>query len=238
MRLVPRIAIVVSVLMLVASILGFVAVLILNSFVLDKYDAYGEVPVPGSSRLHLPEGEVTVSFHTVVTGRPASGFPIPNLQFTIVPPDGVAEPQVTESIGGTTTVNNDTHVRVWVVRIAAEGDYKIQTGGNVNGYISPRLAFGHDSSLSVLLWVFGALFVAGLLGLFAGLVWSARVGKKARPLESYEFPPMSAPQSNPSSVPGDQGIRLEQLRQLAALRDSGALTEEEYTAEKRRILDN
>jgi hypothetical protein len=182
---------------------------------------------------------VTVSFHTVVTGRPASGFPIPNLQFTIVPPDGVAEPQVTESIGGTTTVNNDTHVRVWVVRIAAEGDYKIQTGGNVNGYISPRLAFGHDSSLSVLLWVFGALFVAGLLGLFTGLVWSARVGKKARPLESYEFPPMSAPsQSNPSSVPGDQGIRLEQLRQLAALRDSGALTEEEYTAEKRRILDN
>ena len=40
---------------LVASIIGFVAVLILNAFVLDEYDAYGEVPIPGSSSLHLPE---------------------------------------------------------------------------------------------------------------------------------------------------------------------------------------
>jgi hypothetical protein len=36
--------------------------------------------------------------------------------------------------------------------------------------------------------------------------------------------------------PDDRGIRLEQLRQLAALRDSGALSEEEFQAEKRRIL--
>ena len=41
-----------------------------------------------------------------------------------------------------------------------------------------------------------------------------------------------------SYTPTDQGVRLEQIRQLAALRDSGALTEEEYEAEKRRILEN
>jgi hypothetical protein len=238
MRLAPRIAIVVSILTLVASILGFVAVLILNAFVLDEYDAYGEVPIPGSSSLHLPQGEVTVSFHTVVTGRPTSGFPIPNLQFNIEAPEGVADPQVTESIGATTTVNSDTHVRVWVVQIAAEGNYEIETGGNVNGYISPRLAFGHDSSHGWLVWVFGALFVTGLLELFAALVWSARVGKKARPLEPHELSSTNLlTPNNSASVPSDQGIRLEQLRQLAALRDSGALTEDEYTAEKRRILD-
>jgi hypothetical protein len=32
-------------------------------------------------------------------------------------------------------------------------------------------------------------------------------------------------------------VRLEQLKQLAALRDSGALTDAEFEAEKRRILD-
>ena len=32
--------------------------------------------------------------------------------------------------------------------------------------------------------------------------------------------------------------RLEQLKQLAALRDSGALTKDEFDAEKRRILEN
>jgi hypothetical protein len=33
-------------------------------------------------------------------------------------------------------------------------------------------------------------------------------------------------------------VRLEQLRQLAALRASGALTEAEFDAEKRRILES
>jgi len=34
------------------------------------------------------------------------------------------------------------------------------------------------------------------------------------------------------------GVRIEQLKSLAALRDSGALTEAEFEAEKRRILDS
>ena len=34
----------------------------------DDYKAYGEVPIPGSSRLHLPAGDVVVSFHAVMPG--------------------------------------------------------------------------------------------------------------------------------------------------------------------------
>jgi Short C-terminal domain len=237
----PRIAIVASILTLVAAVIGFVATLILNAFVLDEYNAYGEVPIPGSSSLHLPAGEATVSFHTVITGRPASGFPIPDLQFSMTPPAGVPDPKVTESIGGTTTVNSDTHVRVWVVQIAEEGTYDIVTNGNVNGYISPRLAFGHSTSYGWLVWVFGGLFALGLVELFAALFWSAKSGKKARPLAPHELLAPVEPTWNtgpaPSHTPTDQGIRLEQLKTLAALRDSGALTEEEFEAEKRRILD-
>jgi hypothetical protein len=44
-------------------------------------------------------------------------------------------------------------------------------------------------------------------------------------------------QTVPNYTPSDQGVRLEQLKQLAALRDSGALTDAEFEAEKRRILD-
>ena len=32
----------------------FIVMLILNAFVLDDYDAYGEVPIPGSTSLQLP----------------------------------------------------------------------------------------------------------------------------------------------------------------------------------------
>jgi hypothetical protein len=245
-RTARRILMSIATLLLVVSVVGFIATLILNAFVLDKYDAYGEVPVPGSSTLHLPAGEVTVSFHTQVTGSPSGGFPVPQLDFSLVPPAGVPEPQATENIGSTTSVNNDVHVRVWTVQITKEGDYGVRTDGQVNGYIDPALAFGHSSSYGWLIWLFVGLFVVGLVGVVATLLVSARSGKRARPLSPEELLPVDRPTWNagppPAPVPGiaprDEGARLEQLRSLAALRDSGALTEDEFQAEKRRILDN
>ena len=240
----PRIAILVAILTLVTAGVGLVATLILNAFVFDEFDAYGEVPIPGTASLHLPAGEATVSFHTMVTGSPSSGFPIPDLQFSITPPAGLPKPQVTESVGGTTTVNSDTHVRVWVVQVPQAGTYDIVTEGNVNGYINPRLAFGHGSSYGWLMWVFGGLLALGVVELTAALIWSARSAKATRPLAPEEMMRFNEPTwsagaaAAPSYTPSDQGIRLEQLRQLAALRDSGALTEAEFEAEKRRILDS
>jgi hypothetical protein len=238
----PRIAMFSAVLMLLAGGVGLIAMLVLNAFVLDEYDAYGEVPVPGSTSLHLPAGQVTVSFHTMVTGSPSSGFPIPDLKFSITPPQGVAKPQVTESVGGTTTVNSDTHVQVWLVQIPQEGTYDIVTDGNVNGYISPRLAFGHGSSYGWLTWVFGGLLALGVVELIMAWFWSARSAKAARPLTPEETVHLDEPAwSNASAsnfTPTDQGVRLEQLRQLAALRDSGALTAAEFENEKRKILNS
>jgi Short C-terminal domain len=236
MRFAPRTAIVVSVFTLVTSMLGFVAAIVLNTFVLDEYDAYGEVAIPGSGSLHLPAGEVTISFRTVITGRPSGGgLPVPDLQMSIEPPEGVPDPTVTESFGATTTINSDARVRVWVAQVSQEATYDIVTDGNVDGYISPRLAFGRDGSHDWVPWLFGGLFVVGLLGLAASLMWAARARKAAKPLEPQELSPPATEAA--SYAPNDEGIRLEQIRQLAALRDSGALTEEEYTAEKRRILD-
>ena len=240
-RVGPRIAILSAVVALVVGGVGLIGMLILNAFVLDEYDAYGEVPVPGSTSLQLPAGEVTVSFHTMVTGSPSSGFPIPDLKFSITPPQGVAKPEVTESVGGTTTVNSDTHVQVWLVHIPQEGTYDVVTDGNVNGYISPRLAFGHGSSYGWLTWVFAGVLALGVVELVVGLFWSARSAKAARPLSPEETVHLDEPAwssgSASSFTPTDQGVRLEQLRQLAALRDSGALTEAEFENEKRRILN-
>lgn len=179
-----RILLVASILTAAAAVVGFIAVVVLNAFVFDEYDAYGEVDIPGSASLHLPEGEVTVSFHTLVTGQPSgAGLPVPELQMSISPPEGVDEPTVTESFGGTTTVNNDAHVRVWVTEIHEAGTYEVLTEGEVDGYISPRLAFGHDRTHGELLWLFGGLFAVGVVGVLVALIWSARVAKRARPLQ-------------------------------------------------------
>ena len=83
-RAAPRIFVFAAVLTLVVAIVGFIVTVVLNAFVFDDYDAYGEVPIPGSSSLHLPAGEATVSFHTQTVGSPnGGGLPVPSLGLTI-----------------------------------------------------------------------------------------------------------------------------------------------------------
>lgn len=224
------------------SLVGIVVAIVLNVFFLDDYNAYGEVPVPGSASVHLPKGEVTVSLHTVVIGSPSGGLPVPPLGVTISPPDGVAQPTMTENIGSTTTVNNDAHVRVWVAQIPADGTYNITTDGQVNGFIQPRLAFGHSSSYGFLIWLSVGTFV---IGLFASIVagrWLRSTRRQAAEAVMHGAPPVisvATPEQSPSTAyePSDEGVRVERLKTLAALRDSGALTEEEFQTEKARILE-
>ena len=224
-----------SVLTLVVALIGLIVTVLLNAFVLDKYAAYGEVPIPGSSSLHLPAGEATVSFHTQTIGSPSGGgLPVPPLGLTIVPPQGIPEPQVTESWGTTTTVNNDAHIRVWLAEIPADGTYAVTAEGKVNGYINPQLAFGHDSSNSTMVWGFAGLLVIGLLELTASIIYAVRRGRRLSPAAAAQ-PTFDV--SGPRA-PTDDGVRFEQLKNLAALRDSGALTDDQFEAEKRRILRN
>src|SRR6202007_2297248 len=101
-----------AVVLMVVGGAGFIVLPMLRAFVLDKYNAYGEVPIPGSASLHLPAGKVTVSFHAeVISGPNGGGLPVPQVGMDIDPPAGVPDPTVTESWGGTTTINNDAHRR-------------------------------------------------------------------------------------------------------------------------------
>ncbi|WP_078324279.1 SHOCT domain-containing protein [Mycobacteroides salmoniphilum] len=212
--------------MTVGGVIGIIVSLILNVFVFDEYDAYGEVKIPGNTQLELPAGEVTVSFHSWVSGD--NGLLIPQLGMSIFPPDGVAEPQVRESMGSSTTVNGDARRRVWVAQIPTAGTYNVQVEGEVNGFVNPRLAFGHGSPHWPLTWGFAGLLGAAALGWIAYLLMRSRAVRPA--------PPVTA-QTVTSYEPTGDGIRIEQLKSLAALRDSGALTETEFEAEKRRLLD-
>jgi hypothetical protein len=232
----PRILTLVAVLTMVVSAIGVIVALILNAFLFDEYDAYGEVPIPGSSSLALPEGEVLITFHTVVIGGTGGGgLPVPPMSINIVPPAGVPDPVLIEDIGGTTTVNNDARVRVWVARIAAAGVYDITTDGNVSAFLQPRLSFGHGSSHGRLPMVFGIVFGIAVVDLVIARIWAARVRSSAP--ADFRVPPSDVGGVPSSFTPTDQGIRLQQLETLARLRDSGALTHDEYETEKRRVLD-
>jgi hypothetical protein len=237
-RRVAKVARTTAIVLMVGSAIGFVATLFLGAFVLDKYDAYGEVPIPGTGKLHLPAGQVTVSFHTVTVGSSSGGgLPVPHLVLDIDPPAGVADPKVTENTGGSTSVNNDIHRRVWVADLTAEGDYIITTGGDVNGFITPRLAFGHDSgSKGAWLGVFAGVFFIGLIGTVTTTVRLSRTKRAGPPAWQASAPPPTHTE-RPIEMPSDEGAKIQQLKTLAALRDSGALTEKEFQTEKRKVLD-
>ena len=248
-RRLAKISLALAIVLMVVGGAGFIVLPMLNAFVLDKYNAYGEVPIPGQASLHLPAGKVTVSFHTeVISGPNGGGLPVPQLGMDINPPAGVPDPAVTESWGGTTTINNDSHRRVWVVQVPADGTYTIKTDGQVNGFISPSLAFGQESSYGWSVWPFVGVFVIGLSALIGSTLWLART-RVTRPfatthqpivLGSATYPDVSVSppeQALASHAPTGEAIKLEQLKTLASLRDSGALSEAEFDTEKRRILD-
>jgi Short C-terminal domain len=252
-RRLAKISLALAILAMIVGGIGFIVLPMLNAFVMDKYNAYGEVPIPGSASLHLPAGKVTVSFHTqVISGPNGGGLPVPQLGMDIDPPPGAPDPAVTESYGGTTTINNDAHRRVWVVQVPADGTYTIKTDGQVNGFISPSLAFGKESPYGWSVWPSVGLFTIGTLGLVGSTLWLARTRRVTRPFATTEQPlplysptdpidadlSVSAPEpALVSHAPIGEAIKLEQLKTLASLRDSGALTEAEFETEKRRILD-
>jgi hypothetical protein len=165
--------------LLVVSVVGFVASMLMDMFI-DDYKDYGEVPIPGSQRLHLPAGDVVVSFHAEMPGANEGERtdPIPqpqNLELVVTGPSRAAQPSVTEKIGSGTANNSDVHRPMKVVHIPAAGDYTITTNapeaslrftldGKVR-FVNPRLSFGHDSPFGFLPWLFGGLFVVGLVGL-------------------------------------------------------------------------
>jgi Short C-terminal domain len=216
--------------------------LVLNAMVFSSFDAYGEVPIPGTETLHLPQGQLTVSFHTLVS-NPEGGFtvsgndlPIPDLNLTITPPTGVAEPVVTEHSSAATTDGNDAHQQVWVAQIPQTGDYTVTTDGKVSGFISPRLAFGHTSPYGYLPWVFGGVFVVALLM----LIVSMRLRRRPGQLAAQPAQPFVTPQPFVTSQPSPHThdvVRIELLNTLANLHASGALTDKEFDEQKRRILD-
>lgn len=196
----------------------------------NGYRDYGEIDIPGSAVIELPAGKVIVSFHAKTSGK---GISVPPLRMDIEPPPGIRDPGVYDALGGSVTTNDDVHRQVWVMQVDAPGLYPVSIDGPVADYDQPRLAFGRERGTEGLVWV---LVAASMIttDLAIAAWWFQR--NQRRKAQSSAAPEIPTAATDPY-VPTDEGVRLEQLKNIAALRDSGALTESEFQAEKRRILE-
>ena len=123
----------------------------------EKYGNYGEVPIPGSGIVRLPAGEVIVSFN--ISDHQGSGMRVPPLTMDITPPDGVSDPSVSEDLGDMVSVGDTAHRRVWFMKVATEGDYRVIADGPVADFVDPHLSFGQSLAVDGPLWFFVALSV-------------------------------------------------------------------------------
>ncbi|TRW87788.1 hypothetical protein FK535_04920 [Mycolicibacterium sp. 018/SC-01/001] len=130
----------------------------LYAYVLEAYDAYGEVPVPGSGILHLPAGEVAAAF----VQNDSGDVSIPELDLRLTGPPAAPEARVVEDRGRLWDDESPAHQRLWMITVAAEGDYAVTVEGDVSGYDTPRVALGHTSS-NPWLWILFAVLLGGVL---------------------------------------------------------------------------
>ena len=192
--------------------------LVLNAFVFDEYDAYGEVPIPGSSSLELPAGDVTVTLPHRARRRQRQRAARAAPELTGSRPDGVRRRSSTEDYGGTTTVNNDARVRIGYRPRPDDGAYDVELDGNVSAYLNPaRLRQGQR--LRDVPWILAAVFGLAVVDLIFARIWAAQVARRRRPAATPARPP--PPMSRASAQPATRTCRptrasaLQQLNTLA-----------------------
>ena len=158
----PRIMAATGVLTMIVGGIGFLVVMTLNAFVLDEFDAYGEVPIPGAGQVQLPAGAMTISFppRSPARRRARSGTRPSHSASTrrrVRRPGPHRGPRR----------HNELQQRRAHADLDRPGPgaglYRVRTGGDVDGYINPRLAFGHESDYDYLHYVFAAMFGVGVL---------------------------------------------------------------------------
>lgn len=167
------------------AVIGLIVLWFLSWTVLSHSDKYGRVDIPGSAVLRLPEGEVQVSFRTLLATNGGNGaLNVPPLSLGVHPADGVGpDPEIRKDFGTTASVNGDAHVRVWTLQVDHEAPYRIIAGGQVGGYIRPQLTFGAPTSLGDTYLLF-AIVIAVLSTTAIGAHLVVRRGRVESPQRS------------------------------------------------------
>ena len=139
---------------------------------------YGQLPLPGSTVLHLPQGRVNLTFTEDLDNQtidePAT------LHVTIAPTGGgSALPVNLDPNGGSVGDNGVTHTYWGYLTVPQAGDYRVSVPDDIAPSIpNPQLLFGPDTEPQF--WILGALVIALVLIIVA--IVATRIIRRNRPI--------------------------------------------------------
>jgi hypothetical protein len=152
-----------------AAAIALVATLIvwfIALFALNRSAEYGRFNIPGNAVVQLSAGEVDLAFNAQVTsygGNSNVSLPIPNLRVSVVPVGGGLVPGYENSVGSTTSVNSDAHIRFAKIDVPVAGRYRVTVSGDVGGFIDPQIELGAPGLAGKILFIGGAAFFLMML---------------------------------------------------------------------------
>jgi Short C-terminal domain len=224
---------------LLATLVACVPVGVLGSsnLVWGEDNQYGRVDVPGTKVLHLPARTVDANVAIDIPGKGNETVDVPlpkDVSLAVSPVGGRGQPVITRDVGDSGNANDDrvnSQRRVWRVRVPHDGDYRVTARGDFLGIgVNPQLWLGHGPPLP------GTLvpFVAAALVLFVGFVWLIIMPRLlGRPRQAATGSSATRlPRRGASAAPDT----VDRLAELAELHDRGALTDDEFSAEKAKII--
>ena len=199
-----------------------------SNLVWGEDNQYGIVRVPGAKVVHLPAGDVDVSAAVDIVGKgnETVDLPLPkHLTLALTPVDDVAQAVVKRSIGGSTNADGDgvnTQRRVWEVHVPSAGDFRVKTRGNFLGVgVNPQLWFGHGPPIP-------GTYVPLIAVVLTFVGWIALYVIQPRLRGRREQTAGPAPPSGDAEA---------SLAELDHLHRTGALSDAEYHAAQRRVID-
>jgi hypothetical protein len=206
------------------------------SSLLDN-DKYGKVPVPGEAALQLEEGTVAVYYQEQANLPENDSLDAPRGLVVRVALRGEPIPLKDKRFGSSYEIGSTAGTQVATLEAPESGTYGVVTSGGRG--VRPEVTFGKDVPLGTLLLRSGLIILGGLAA--GGLLWAlASRQRRARPVSTaapLAPPPQPAPAPPAPAAAGATATPEEELRRLEARHRAGELSEADYAAARRRILD-
>ena len=209
-------------------------------------DEYGRVKLPGKGTVELPEGKVALYYEERVTLNENESLDLP---------DGLrVVARREETVKSEKAIQNAVNLqgrslREWgKLEIPQAGEYRVTVRSSSPGSNRPAITFGKSQleGLGKTALLCGAIEGGGLLLALILLLLGRRGYEGERssfpvpataPLPSP--PPPRAPVARPAMPPATTGDPVEvQLRELERQHKAGALSDEDYAARRRQVLDS